>query len=239
MGFVAWSVRNGELEEGFPMEAMAKAMMAMDKKTPGVSVEDLPPSVCLYRSPKKKDEVKVRVDGDEEDVVFDKNGIAWLPALSRVFFRFNDGSVRTMAISANSHVTVVRGLDQDLPFRPSIPNDLPPLQSHAMAWLMEGRTGLSSLQMCFTLAGVGEDENGSYPRDAADFRRCLGFLDAVPEARADLSKMSACGAAWAGLIAHWSEIEQVARLEDGYSQASKMINDVLEAFGSRRKPGLG
>ncbi|TXG96117.1 MAG: hypothetical protein E6R08_10110 [Nevskiaceae bacterium] len=84
------------------------------------------------------------------------------------------------------------------------------LPTSVQKWLATGNRGRSSEAMCRAIFGVPVDGDGSgwrHPLDADDFRRCLGFLKAVPEARKQLVLIADKSPTWASLVEHWGELE--------------------------------
>lgn len=81
--------------------------------------------------------------------------------------------------------------------------------SQAMHWLVNGRTGMSSTCMLATIINGGPVAGTTYhPCDPADFKRCVGLLNAVPEFRNRLHVMKSISKHWANLVDHWDEIEK-------------------------------
>lgn len=72
------------------------------------------------------------------------------------------------------------------------------------AWLASDDTGLSSRFMASKLTGMFEAKY-AYPRDPADFGRCLRLVEAVPELESKIRDMSQHGKEWAVVVAHWHE----------------------------------
>ncbi|MGK0688754.1 hypothetical protein ACSFC0_25740 [Serratia marcescens] len=81
-------------------------------------------------------------------------------------------------------------------------------------WLASDDTGMSSLFMASKLTGMFEAEY-AYPRDPADFGRCLRLIEAVPELESKIRDMSQHGKEWAVVAAHWYEWSEVYRADDG------------------------
>ncbi len=91
------------------------------------------------------------------------------------------------------------------------------------AWLASDDTGLSSRFMAHICAGgPGGDHYGHYPHDPSDFGRCLGFLEAVPEARENLDKLRQYGPEWGNYVATWAELERLYREEFPTGSAPKL-----------------
>jgi hypothetical protein len=83
-----------------------------------------------------------------------------------------------------------------------------PAQSKVMDWFCTGETGLSSKTIAYWLAFDKKFERGTnYPRDPADFDRCLRLLDRVPEMRPQLHRLKELSPTWAALVDRWDEIE--------------------------------
>ncbi|MFV8849627.1 hypothetical protein [Serratia fonticola] len=81
------------------------------------------------------------------------------------------------------------------------------------AWLASDDTGLSSKFMASVLTGEFKAEN-HYPRDPADFGRCLRLVNAVPGLAEKIGDMSQHGKHWAVVAEHWEEWVEVYRLKD-------------------------
>ncbi|WP_413509976.1 hypothetical protein [Serratia liquefaciens] len=82
------------------------------------------------------------------------------------------------------------------------------------AWLASDDTGASSLYLASVLTGEFFAEN-HYPRDPADFGRCLRLVEAVPELECKISDMSQHGKEWAVVTANWDEWAELYRLDEG------------------------
>ncbi len=82
------------------------------------------------------------------------------------------------------------------------------------AWLASDDTGASSLYMASILTGQFIAEN-HYPRDPADFGRCLRLVEAVPELESKIRDMSQHGKEWAVVAANWDEWAELYRLDEG------------------------
>ena len=85
------------------------------------------------------------------------------------------------------------------------------MKDKVLKWLLTGHVGASSKAMAAHLCGY--PCSGDWPSDPDDFSRCLMFLDAVPEARAELPLMADVNRHWAALVARWDEIETTFRSE--------------------------
>lgn len=85
-------------------------------------------------------------------------------------------------------------------------------------WLATGRTGLSSKCLAVTLINLDSNKSiaNDYPRDPADFERCLNLLNAVPELRERLPLMKSVSKEWNALIGQWSKVEATFKQETGF-----------------------
>jgi len=81
------------------------------------------------------------------------------------------------------------------------------LNDKILHWLCTGRVGLSSKAMAARIAGM--DGGSDHPCDPDDLNHCLLFLEAVPEARAHMDKLSTLSTEWEMLVVHWQEIERL------------------------------
>ena len=78
--------------------------------------------------------------------------------------------------------------------------------SPILAWLANGRVGLSSKTMAMTALGVPVAEV-NHPHDPDDLNRCLLLLKAAPVVREAFPKIAALSPVWAALIKRWDDIE--------------------------------
>jgi hypothetical protein len=82
------------------------------------------------------------------------------------------------------------------------------------AWLASDDTGASSLYMASVLTGEFIAEN-HYPRDPADFGRCLRLVKAMPELECKISEMSQHGKEWAVVAANWDAWAELYQQDEG------------------------
>lgn len=109
------------------------------------------------------------------------------------------------------------------------------MRENVLKWYKMGQVGASSRAMATHLCGAPCD--GSYPHDPDDLNRCLLFLEAVPEARAELPRMAEVNKQWAALVARWDEIEALFLAEAGIDwcrgcrapHTYKLMRDVIDA----------
>lgn len=86
-------------------------------------------------------------------------------------------------------------------------------------WYVDGELGIGSEAMACAVLDIKLNECDewvgfvSHPCDPDDFRRCVKFLDAVPEARQHMNKVAALSDVWARLVEHWDELEALFREE--------------------------
>lgn len=104
------------------------------------------------------------------------------------------------------------------------------IQERAAEWLKSGKTGASSKTIHhFFTSGVPSDPH--YPLDSADFGRCVGLLEAVPEWQKRLPEMSAIpgleGQVWAALAEVWLALQNYYFAEDLYT-LNQRLNEIIE-----------
>lgn len=91
------------------------------------------------------------------------------------------------------------------------------MKDDVLKWFVQGETGVSSKALAAAVCDLAPDETwakfGNHPADPDDFKRCVKFLDAVPEARQHLHKVAALSDVWARLVEHWDELEALFREE--------------------------
>ncbi|WP_218832931.1 hypothetical protein [Serratia fonticola] len=95
------------------------------------------------------------------------------------------------------------------------------------AWLASDDTGLSSKFMASVLTGEFKAEN-HYPRDPADFGRCLRLVNAVPGLAEKIGDMSQHGNHWAVVAAHWDEWVEIYRSKD-FTRLHRLMRACYEA----------
>ena len=115
------------------------------------------------------------------------------------------------------------------------------MKDKVLKWLCCGRVGSSSKAIAQHLCGL--PCNGDWPYDPDDFSRCLMFLEAVPEARAELHRMAEVNRHWAALVARWSDIEATFRSEmitpRVWFAAPKTMKLMREVLDEAAKAGKG
>lgn len=106
----------------------------------------------------------------------------------------------------------------------SMPNAEATVEERAVAWIRDGRVGLSSRAIHDHMLGLKAKEGYSWPRDPDDLNRCLLLLDLIPEWKPRMHEMAEHGVAWAGLAARWDEITQAFLDEFGlnWSKGSQL-----------------
>ena len=80
------------------------------------------------------------------------------------------------------------------------------VQEKALKWSLTDETSPSSRAMLLAFIGI-ELEEYDVPLSSEDFARCLGLLEAVPEFKAQMSKIKDVSPQWKKLVEHWSELE--------------------------------
>lgn len=87
------------------------------------------------------------------------------------------------------------------------------MKDKVFVWFSTGERGISSEAMACAVCGMPVNETwakfGNHPKDPDDFRRCVLFLKAVPEARGCLDLVAQLSEIWARLVARWDELESI------------------------------
>ena len=99
------------------------------------------------------------------------------------------------------------------------------------AWRESDGTGTSSQFMDRVLAKgwLSEDlTRCSHPQDPSDFGRCVGLLDAAPELRPLLDRMSTASPQWKSMVDNWIELEALYREELPSGSAPKLLSRMYE-----------
>ena len=91
------------------------------------------------------------------------------------------------------------------------------MKDEVLKWFVQGETGISSEALASAVCDIEPDKTwakfGNHPGDPDDFKRCVKFLDAVPEARQHMGKVAKLSKVWARLVEHWDELESLFREE--------------------------
>lgn len=111
-------------------------------------------------------------------------------------------------------------------------------EKKAWSWLENGKTGISSLTMCHIMYPklghwLYQDLSYGYPRDNADFNRCLGFLETVPEAKKNLHQMSEVSEEWKKLVDKWEDITDLIK-----SDKRQEAYDLIKSCTTKIKPKI-
>jgi len=93
------------------------------------------------------------------------------------------------------------------------------------AWLDSDDVGMSSKFMAGVLSGriTAESAQPHYPRDGADFGRCVRLLEAVPEFVGLLPCMKQQGPNWAALVDIWDMLTELYNTDRGEDLYARMM----------------
>lgn len=104
-----------------------------------------------------------------------------------------------------------------------------------LKWLNEEQIGLCSITMCATLFENFKshykivdklDTNGNvlinWPNDNSDFKRCLKFIEIVPEVKERLVELKHLSPEWSNLVENWNKITSLLN-EDQFVEAYALI----------------
>jgi hypothetical protein len=115
------------------------------------------------------------------------------------------------------------------------------MKDKILDWFAHGERGISSEAMACAVADIKPIEKwvkyGNHPLDPDDFKRCVKFLDAVPEARQHMNKVAALSNVWARLIEHWDELEALFREEYQTNSAPRLYKRMPRLY--ERMKNLG
>lgn len=117
------------------------------------------------------------------------------------------------------------------------------IEARAVAWLRDGRVGISSRAIHDHMLGLEAKRGFSYPSDPDDLNRCLLLLDLIPEWEHRMQEMAIYSKAWAGLAEQWAVIAGSFIAEVGMdwcngNSAPKTYALMKVAIGTHREPGV-
>lgn len=105
------------------------------------------------------------------------------------------------------------------------------MKDKVLEWFAHGETGTSSKAMACAVCDIEPREGWqNHPRDPDDLKRCVFFLDEVPEARQHLHKVAKLSSRWSILIQHWDELEAMLRKELPAGRAPLTYRRMKELF---------
>jgi hypothetical protein len=164
----------------------------------------------------------------EQSVVFKNKKVAFILAKSTDQFTITNLSTKEITYAVINNGTLLSdkksiSLEKE---KEELAKKLTSDELLAYNWLETGHTGNSSKTICGTLFpklreihssySNKNDHINDYPRDNADFGRCVEFLDTIPGSRALLSKMSSVSPEWEKLIDNWQILEDYKK--NGYTK---------------------
>jgi hypothetical protein len=86
------------------------------------------------------------------------------------------------------------------------------MEKRILEWLFTGNVGASSKAIAAQMAGINCGEI-SHPRDPADLRRCVEFLEFVPGAKERFGEMSGVSPQWFRLVTAWNSLTETLKKE--------------------------
>ena len=106
------------------------------------------------------------------------------------------------------------------------------MKNDIIKWFLNGNVGASSKTIAARMCRIKET-HPRHPLDPSDFKRCLDFLDAVPDARARLHDMCDVSPQWFRLVTAWEKLEATFREEllrtDGTAPKTYKMMDAIQA----------
>ncbi len=97
-------------------------------------------------------------------------------------------------------------------------------------WLLYGERGVSSEVIFKTISGKPLDKRNSHPRDPDDFRRCYLLLEAIPEWKPLLYKLSRLSDVWEKLVTNWDKLTEML-LEQMKTKTSNGMYELMKSLG--------
>lgn len=140
-----------------------------------------------------------------------------MSAMPMLLHGFPEGAVMDADLARMLDAVLAIGMPEDLSKLKNDPNILAQarhraasgtvgLSRDAVEWLAVGQRGASSESMFHRFTGLAGLDQGAYPHDPADFKRCRLLLEQVPEFAPMLPLMSDVSPAWAGLVQNWATL---------------------------------
>jgi len=109
------------------------------------------------------------------------------------------------------------------------------MKDKVLNWFAQGEIGVSSKTMACTVIGMTLDDTWSayenHPSDPDDFRRCLLFLEAVPEARSHFNKISKLSPVWERLVDSWDVLESLLKEEMSKGNKAPKTYEMMKNLG--------
>jgi hypothetical protein len=105
------------------------------------------------------------------------------------------------------------------------------MERKILEWFFNGNVGLSSQAIAAKMVGI--DGYTNHPRDPSDLRRCVEFLNAVPEAKERFEEMRLVSPNWYRLVGAWGPLtaklaKEMKRKDRRAPETFEMIQALLE-----------
>ena len=106
------------------------------------------------------------------------------------------------------------------------------MKDKVLEWYANGERGISSEAMACAVVSMPPKEPwsafGNHPHDPDDFKRCVKFLEAVPDARKHMDEIAKLSKQWARLVENWDELEKLFHEEFPTGSAPKLYKRMKE-----------
>jgi hypothetical protein len=133
--------------------------------------------------------------------------VSWVCAVMKAFAEAHAGEVHH---AGRTLFSIPRGADGRA--KPAVDCGAETaLKAKITEWFCTGEVGSSSKAMAACIGGA--EAGTSHPLDPDDLRRCVLFLQAVPEARQHMPKVRGLSVKWAKLVDNWDELEKTLLAE--------------------------
>jgi len=129
-----------------------------------------------------------------------------LDVITPVLNDYMHGKIKGQKKLEDAMVAALEQAGCPLGYDTSMPGAESTVHDRAVAWIRDGRVGLSSRAIHDHMLGLKAKEGWSHPWDPDDLNRCLLLLDLIPEWKPRMPEMAQRSKAWAGLVERWDEI---------------------------------
>lgn len=105
----------------------------------------------------------------------------------------------------------------------------------AQDWLLKGDRGISSETIFGAITGLFINSRKYPPSDPSDFYRCYKLIQAVPEWKSELNKVSELSETWKNVIDNWDKLTELLEEQIEWTvkgiDASNGMYDFMKKLG--------
>ena len=205
------------VSQGVAMDVMIQAMNMEARANPGATLDDLSWTALIDWTAGKGQAKIIRANGEQETKSFSESRLSGRARMNSVLLLSKGDTVQLMPENGASFTVAVGNdaisVEPGLVSRPQLISDPRPTDSEEQLavrrWLAKGNLGTSSKTMSHVLYGIPEDmDTSSYdgPHDPSDFRRCMEFIEQVPQARTRVGELAQVKG-WEKIAPSFDELE--------------------------------